>query len=60
MDGDVIQVQEIFRFIKESTDDNGNIRGSFRATGTRPLFLAELKAYGIELPDSHFDPAAVL
>jgi pilus assembly protein CpaF len=60
MDGDVIQVQEIFRFIKESTDDNGNIRGSFRATGTRPLFLAELKAYGIELPDSHFDPTAVL
>jgi pilus assembly protein CpaF len=60
MDGDVIQVQEIFHFIKESTDDNGNIHGSFRATGTRPLFLAELKAYGIELPDSHFDPTAVL
>jgi pilus assembly protein CpaF len=60
MDSDVIQVQEIFRFVKESTDESGNIRGSFRATGIRPLFLAELKAYGIELPDSHFDPTAAL
>jgi pilus assembly protein CpaF len=60
MQNDVIQVQEIVRFIKESTDENGNIHGSFRATGFRPLFLAELKAYGITLPDSHFDPSGIL
>jgi pilus assembly protein CpaF len=60
MQDDVIQVQEIVRFIKESTDENGNIHGSFRATGIRPLFLAELKAYGITLPDSHFDPTGTL
>ena len=60
MDGDVIQIQEIFRFVKESTDDLGNIRGTFRATGARPLFLTDLKAYGIELPDSHFDAASAL
>jgi pilus assembly protein CpaF len=60
MQDDAIEVQEIVRFIKESTDDSGNIRGSFRATGVRPLFLAELKAYGIALPDSHFDSTGPL
>jgi len=60
MDGDVIQVQEIFRFVKESTDDAGNVRGNFRATGIRPVFLSDLKAYGIALPDTHFEPTAAL
>jgi pilus assembly protein CpaF len=60
MEDDVIQVQDIVRFIKESTDESGNIQGSFWATGIRPLFLAELKAYGIALPDSHFDSSGPL
>jgi pilus assembly protein CpaF len=60
MQDDVVQVQDIVRFIKESTDESGNIQGSFWATGIRPLFLAELKAYGIALPDSHFDSSGPL
>jgi len=56
MEGEVIQMQEIFRFVAEGTDETG-IRGSFRATGVRPSFLQELKAYGIEVPTGHFDPA---
>ncbi len=55
MEGDTIQMQEIYQFVKESTDEQGNIRGSFWATGVRPNFLAELKAFGVELPASHFD-----
>jgi pilus assembly protein CpaF len=57
MEDEVIQMQEIYHFVKESTDEAGNIHGSFMATGVRPNFLKELKAYGISLPDSHFDPA---
>jgi pilus assembly protein CpaF len=57
MEDEVIQMQEIYRFVKESTDDAGNIHGSFIATGVQPNFLKELKAYGISLPDSHFDPS---
>ena len=57
MEDEVIQMQEIYRFVKESTDDAGNIHGSFMATGVQPNFLKELKAYGISLPDSHFDPS---
>ena len=60
MEGEVIQMQEIFRFVKEFTDDAGNIHGSFRATGIRPHFLNELKALGLEVPPSHFDPSAPL
>jgi pilus assembly protein CpaF len=60
MEGEVIQMAEIFRFVKDHTDDAGNIHGNFRATGTRPSFLNDLKALGIELPPSHFDPARPL
>lgn len=51
----VIQIREIFRFVKERTDNNGNILGHFEATGLQPQFLQELVAYGIELPASHFN-----
>jgi pilus assembly protein CpaF len=60
MEGEVIQMHEIFHFMKEFTDDAGNMHGSFRATGIRPNFLDELKALGLDLPASHFDPSAAL
>ena len=60
MEGETIQTQEIYRFVMESTDEHGNILGSFRATGIRPAFLENLKAYGIDLPASNFDPALPL
>lgn len=60
MEGEAIQMQEIYHFVKESTDDFGNIHGSFMATGVEPKFLKELKAYGITVPPSHFDPSRSL
>jgi pilus assembly protein CpaF len=60
MEGEVIQMHEIYRFVKEYTDDAGVMHGSFKASGIRPLFLNELKAYGIELPPAHFDPTRPL
>src|SRR6478672_9064564 len=56
MEGEVLQMQELYKFVKESTDERGMIRGSFRATGIRPVFLAGLKHAGIDLPASYFDP----
>jgi pilus assembly protein CpaF len=56
MEGEVIRMHEIFRFVKERTDGAGNIIGHFAASGTRPQFLKELAPYGIELPAAHFDP----
>jgi pilus assembly protein CpaF len=60
MEGEVIQMQEIFRFVREGIDEQGNIAGSFRATGVRPKFLGELRAIGIDLPGQYFDPSVVL
>ena len=57
MEGDVIQMQEIFHYVKERADAKGNILGHFSATGVRPHFLQELLPYGIELPATHFEPA---
>jgi pilus assembly protein CpaF len=60
MDGETIEMQEIFRFVKESTSDEGTIHGSFVATGVQPSFLKDLKPYGITVPASHFDPSRPL
>jgi pilus assembly protein CpaF len=60
MEGDVFQMHEVYRFVKERTDEQGNIQGTFKATGIRPTFLEDLKYTGIELPPSHFDPKRAL
>src|SRR5215467_14100969 len=60
MEGEVVQMHEIFRFVKERTDEQGNIYGTFRATGIRPTFLDDLKHMGLDLPQNHFDPSRAL
>jgi pilus assembly protein CpaF len=60
MEGDVVQMQEIYRFNKEFVDPQGNIHGSFKATGIRPAFLADLKHTGVDFPSSYFDPSRAL
>lgn len=60
MEGDVIQMQEIFRFVREGVDENHQVIGTFRATGVRPKFLQELKAQGIDMPGHAFDPMVSL
>ena len=60
MEGDVVQMQEIYRFQKEHTDEQGNVQGSYRATGIRPTFLTDLKHMGLEVSPSYFDPSKPL
>jgi pilus assembly protein CpaF len=56
MEGDVVTMQEIFRFRRLATDAQGRIRGEFRATGIRPKFFAELETRGIHLSAGLFSP----
>ncbi|MEO3387516.1 CpaF family protein [Mesorhizobium sp. CAU 1741] len=56
MEGDVIQMQEIFRFVRTGTENDGRIVGHFEATGIRPRFLEDLKAMGIEFDGKYFEP----
>jgi pilus assembly protein CpaF len=56
MEGDVIQMHQIFTFVKEQTDAQGNMVGHFEATGIRPQFLQDLVPFGIEVPPRIFEP----
>jgi pilus assembly protein CpaF len=60
MEGEVVQMHDIYRFVKEHTDDQGNVHGTFKASGIRPTFLTDLKHMGLDLPQSHFDPSRAL
>jgi pilus assembly protein CpaF len=56
MEGDIISMQEIFRFEQSGVDRDGKVLGHFSATGVRPRFADRLKMYGVEIPDDTFDP----
>jgi len=60
MEGEVIQMQEIYKFVRESTEEDGTVSGNLYATGVRPRFLTELVAHGINIPGSYFDPTRPL
>ncbi|MCW6511945.1 CpaF family protein [Hyphomicrobiales bacterium BP6-180914] len=60
MEGDMIQMQEIYSFVREGIDSSNQIVGQFRAAGVRPKFIGELKAQGIDLPAQAFDPRTSL
>ncbi len=60
LEGDIIQMQEIFKFVRTGTGLDGAVAGHFQATGVRPRFLADLLALGIKIPGSYFDPSQPL
>ncbi|MBI3329328.1 MAG: CpaF family protein [Nitrospinae bacterium] len=56
MEGDIINLQEIFAFEQTGIDANGSVKGRFKATGIRPRFVEKFKARGILIPHDLFDP----
>ncbi|HEX4800833.1 MAG TPA: CpaF family protein [Sphingomicrobium sp.] len=56
MEGDVITMQEIFRFKQSGVDPEGMVKGKFEATGIRPRFLDQVMAHGITLSADLFRP----
>src|SRR5207237_6586086 len=57
LEGDIIQMQEIYKYVRTGTAADGTVEGHFQATGVRPRFLAELTARGINIPGIYFDPS---
>ena len=61
MEGEVVTMQEIFRFRQTGINADGQVQGRFEATGIRPRFLEFVSAHGISLsadlfrPDAKFD-----
>jgi pilus assembly protein CpaF len=60
MEGDVLQMQEIYRFVRLGTEPDGKVIGEFRATGIRPRFVEGLRTLGIEISADAFDPSRPL
>ena len=50
MEGDVVTMQEIFRFRQDHLDKDGKVIGKFEATGVRPGFYEAFEANGVKLP----------
>src|SRR5271165_1066298 len=60
LEGDIIQMQEIFKFVRTGTAPDGSVQGHFQATGVRPRFLTDLIAMGVKIPGTSFDPSQPL
>jgi pilus assembly protein CpaF len=58
MEGDVVTMQEIFRFRQTGVSPDGVVLGKFEATGIRPRFLDQVMAHGVTLSSELFRPDA--
>jgi len=56
MEGDIITMTEIFKFQRQGLDKEGNVVGTFKATGLIPKFYEKLQKRGIMINRSVFDP----
>ncbi|WP_420344851.1 CpaF family protein [Paenirhodobacter sp.] len=57
MEGEIISMQEIFRYDRLGVAPDGNIVGRFTATGVRSHYSERFRQWGYDLPPSIYDPA---
>lgn len=55
MEGEVIQMQDIFKFNQTGLDENGRAVGYFTATGNRPQSSERLAQAGYKIPPEMFE-----
>ena len=55
LESESIAMQDIFVFERRAIDENGKVRGTFRATGVRPQFADRLATSGMRLRPSLFE-----
>ncbi|MBB5722472.1 pilus assembly protein CpaF [Loktanella ponticola] len=56
MEGDVISMQEVFRFQRVGLTPDNKIIGHFTATGVRSAYSDRFKLWGYDLPAAIFEP----
>jgi pilus assembly protein CpaF len=56
MEGDVITMQEIFRYRQTGVGSDGMVQGRFEASGIRPRFLEQVTSHGVTLAPDLFRP----
>lgn len=50
MEGDVIILQDIFKFEQRGIDSKGKVKGEFVSTGIMPKFVQKLRDKGVNIP----------
>jgi len=60
MEGEVISMQEVFRFQRLGLEPNGTILGQFTATGVRSHYSERFRQWGHNLPPQIFEPSVGL
>jgi pilus assembly protein CpaF len=55
MEGDVVTMQEIFKFDRRGIDEEGNVLGELIPTGVRPKFAEKLRLAGMTLSKGLFE-----
>lgn len=60
MEGNVVQLQEIYHFVRRDVAADGAIIGDFRATGVRPRFATEAATLGHHFAKDAFNPQVAL
>ena len=58
MEGEVISMQEVFRYERLGVEPDGKIIGRFTATGVRSHYSERFRQWGYDLPPSLFEPVA--
>ena len=58
MEGDVISMQEIFRYQRVGLTPDNKIIGHFTATGVRSHYAERFRMWGYDLPSSIYEPVA--
>ncbi len=56
MEGDVIVLQDLFRFVERGLDAEGCVLGEVQASGMRPKFTPRLESAGVQLSSEIYRP----
>jgi len=56
MEGEVISMQEVFRYERLGIEPSGKIIGRFNATGIRSAYSDRFRQWGFDLPASIYEP----
>lgn len=56
MEGQIVTMQDLFRYEQKGIDSDGHVIGEFHFTGIHPQFTDKFKLAGIQLPQDIFGP----
>ncbi len=60
MEGDVVTMQDVFKFEQDGINSEGKAFGRIVSTGVRPSFLDRLKAHGCHIDTNWFSPRTLI